>query len=279
MAAPPPPPRRIISASRRTDLPGYHADVCAARLQRLRKPVHSVFFWTRYPRALTAGPLGDLVRSCIENPFVHLTVTGLGGSRLEPNVPTTGQALAQLEPLIEALRGQPERVLWRFDPLLREVTSVELFAQLAARFGACGVRTCIISFPARMSLKGALDGQYGRFGIRRWSRAGKREHALRLAEVAARHGLELHACNQPRVVQDCDGAVRAASCISAGLAARLHPRGYPLDLPKDPGQRRNCGCAVSHDIGRYDDRCGSGCVYCYSRAGGPLPEPDPARRL
>jgi hypothetical protein len=263
-------PARIISASRRTDLPGYHAEECARRLRRLRKPVHSVFFWTRYPHALAGpGPLGELVRHAIENPFVHLTVTGLGGSRLEPNVPSTAAVLGQLDALIAALRGEPRRILWRFDPLLRGITELGTFAELAAELGGRGVRSCIVSFPAYMSLKGPLDRQYERYGISRWSRVEKREFALRLVEVATRFGLTLMACNQPRVVQDTGGAVRPAACVSAELAAALHPREIPLDLPKDPSQRRNCNCSLSHDIGRYTDRCGSGCVYCYSAAGGP----------
>jgi hypothetical protein len=264
------PVTRIISASRRTDLPGYHADACAGRLLRLRKPVHSVFFWTRYPGALCArSALGDLVREGIENPFVHLTLTGLGGTRLEPRVPPTAAALRDLDQLIDALRGQPERVLWRFDPVLKGLMTPARFAELAAAIGGRGVRTCIISFPAQLSLKGTLDEQYRPFGIERWGRADKREAALQLAEIAAHHGLELQACTQPRLVEDTAGAVKPAACISDELAARLHPRGLPLALPKDPSQRRHCRCVVSHDIGRYTDLCQSGCAYCYSKAGGP----------
>lgn len=269
---PPAPVGRLISASRRTDLPGYHADECAARILRLRKPAHSVFFWTRYPAALVArSPLGELVRSCIDNPFVHLTVTGLGGSRLEPRVPPTREVLASLDPLIDALRAEPERLIWRFDPVIKEVMSLESFSALAAEFGSRGVRTCVISFPAYLSLKGPLDQQYGRHGIERWGRADKREFAMRMAEIAQGRGLTLEACTQPKLVADTGGAIQPAACISADLARRLHPAGAPLELPKDPAQRRNCRCAVSHDIGRYADRCGSGCVYCYSRAGGPEP--------
>jgi hypothetical protein len=259
----------IISASRRTDLPGYHADECAGRLLRLRRPVHSVFFWTRYPAALVRpGPLAEVLRA-LPNPFVHLTLTGLGGTALEPRVPPTREALAALDPLITALRGQPERVLWRFDPVLREWMSLESFTLLAGELAARGIRTCIFSFPSALSLKGPLDLQYQRFGIQRWPRAEKRERALRMAEVAARHGLSLEICNQPQVVADCAGAVKPAACISAERAQRFHPRAVPLALPKDPGQRRNCNCSLSHDIGRYQDRCRSGCAYCYSSAGGP----------
>jgi hypothetical protein len=259
----------LISASRRTDLPGYHADECADRLLRLRRPVHSVFFWTRYPAALVRpGPLAEVVRA-LENPFVHLTLTGLGGSRLEPRVPPTPEVLRALDPLIAALRGQPERVLWRFDPVLPELMTPRSFARLAAELAARGVRSCFFSFPSALSLKGPLEAQYERFGIRRASRAEKRETALRMVEVAQRHGLELFCCNQPQVAEDTRGAVKPAACISAERAQRLHPRGLVLELPKDPGQRRNCNCSLSHDLGRYQDRCRSGCAYCYSSAGGP----------
>jgi len=263
----------LISASRRTDLPGFHADECARRLLALRSPVHSVFFWTRHPDGLLRpGPLQELVRLGIENPFVHLTLTGLGGTRLEPGVPETKRVIASLEPLCALLRGEPERVLWRFDPVLHEVMSPASFAELARAFAAHGIRTCIFSFPARLSLKGALDEQYARFGIERFSRAEKRETALRLLEVATRQGIALRACCQPTVVEDTSGAIQPASCISAELATRLHPRRVPIELPKDPAQRRHCTCSQSHDLGRYaTDRCGSGCVYCYSSAGGPDP--------
>jgi len=260
-------PTRIISASRRTDLPGYHADACAERLLRLRRPVHSVFFWTRYPEALVRpGLLAEVLRGGIENPFVHLTLTGLGGSALEPRVPTTAAVLHFLDPLLEALRDEPERLLWRFDPVLKEASSLATFALLADELGRRGVRTCIFSFPSQLSLKGSLDEQYRQAGLSRWSRQEKRAFVLGMAEHAARAGLTLHACNQPQVVEDAGGSVLPARCISAALAARLHPRGFPLEPCKDPSQRRNCNCDVSHDIGRYTDPCGSGCAYCYSSA-------------
>lgn len=272
-------PSRIISASRRTDLPGYHADECAERLLRLRRPVHSVFFWTRYPLPLVdGGPLSELVRVGIESPLVHLTLTGLGGTELEPAVPPTARVLAALDRLIDALRGEPRRVLWRYDPVLPGISRLETFDRLATELGGRGVRQCIYSFPAHMSLKGPLDQQYARHGITRVARADKRDISLRMAEIASRHGLALSVCNQPKVVADCCGAVLAASCISAELAVALHPRHLPLDLPKDPGQRRHCNCVTSHDIGRYSDRCGSGCVYCYSSAGGPSGDRDPLNR-
>ncbi len=262
---------RIISASRRTDLPGYHPDVCVARLRRLRKPVHSVFFWTRYPAAFTkpGAALGEMVRYAVENPFVHLTVTGLGGTPLEPHVPSTSTLIKELDGLISVFKGEPSRILWRFDPLIKEMMSVSSFASLGSQMSSRGIRTCIISFPAHLSLKGSLDDQYQRFAIKRWTRQEKRDFSLRLAESASRLGIDIRACNQPKVCEDTDGVIQPAACISAELAQRHHPQKLPLQLPKDPSQRRHCNCVVSDDIGHYADLCQSGCAYCYSSAGGP----------
>ncbi len=265
------PDARIISASRRTDLPGFHAAWLAARLRGLRVPVHSVFFWTRFPRPFVApGPLRDALQA-LENPFVHLTVTGLGGSDLEPHVPSTEQILRDLPSLIAAFRDQPERVLWRCDPIIDGRHTVAGFAALAARFAALGIRRCTISLPATRSLKGDLGPQLAAAGVVPWAPARGRDFVAALADAAAPYGVRLAACATP--VLDplvAAGVIDRAQCVSAELSSRFHPRGHGITLAKDPHQRRACTCVISYDLGSYSEhRCRAGCAYCYSSAGGP----------
>ena len=86
----------VVSASRRTDLPGFHAVWLADRLARFRRPPDAVFLWTKHPAAVARpGPLRDAVRR-LPNVLVHLTITGLGAGPLEPRVPVWREALAEL---------------------------------------------------------------------------------------------------------------------------------------------------------------------------------------
>ena len=264
---------RVISASRRTDLPGWHAEWLAARLGRLRTPVHSVFFWTRFPGAFVRpGPLRDALRA-VENPIIGITITGLGGSALEPRVPPTDEVFATLPALIDLLRGQPERIQWRCDPLIQGRHSADLVARLCERAAGFGLRRCIISLPALQSLKGDLGPQLAAAGVAPWPPGEGAAFVRQVAARAAAHGIRLAACATPvldGLIQE--SVIDRAQCISDTLAARLHPRGLPLALPKDPHQRRACACVLSEDIGSYAEHlCRSGCGYCYSKAGGPTP--------
>ena len=64
------------------------------------------------------------MRHTLDNPIVNLTITGLGGSALEPGVPTTRDMLRDLPALAAAFHDQSFRIRWRFDPLLKDISSL-----------------------------------------------------------------------------------------------------------------------------------------------------------
>lgn len=55
--------------------------------------------------------------------------------------------------------------------------------------------------------------------------------------------------------------VKKSSCIDKNLIEEII--GYKLDVKKDSGQRENCGCVKSLEIGIYNT-CIHGCAYCYA---------------
>ncbi|MBI4495712.1 MAG: DUF1848 family protein, partial [Deltaproteobacteria bacterium] len=142
----------VISASRRTDLAACFPEVLFSRLQEFsRETVHSVVIWTKNPRNLMApGPLRELLKEHGQI-YVHLTITGMGGSEFEPHVPPWQEVAAMAGPLI-ALIGGPQRLCWRFDPILevrgggRSFSNFSLFPSLAETLALWGIQDCRVSW-------------------------------------------------------------------------------------------------------------------------------------
>lgn len=266
----------ILSASRRCDLPGFYADACRDRIRRkiarLRtRYLYGVVFWTRHARPfLKGGALHELVLHELDNPVINLTVTGLGGSFLEPGVPSTREMLDTLPELVAAFHNEPYRIRWRFDPLLKGFSSIKTFLKIAEKAASLKIPTCTFSFPSYFSLKGDLTPQFNRAGIPRWERLEKIEFLKEMTNIATSLNIRLLSCAQPENL-DINPHIEEAQCIPRDVLEQGRSDRRPLALKKDVSQRSKCRCIQSEDIGDYEtDRCLGGCVYCYSKAGGPL---------
>lgn len=232
--------------------------------------LYGVVFWTRFPHHLLSDPLYTLIQKRLDNVVVNLTLTGLGASRFEPRAPRTEKVLETL-PALVALLGHPARVRWRFDPLLYGVSRVETFDRIGRRMAALSIDTCTFSFPAKRSLRGALAAQYRSAGIKPWpNRAAQRAFLQKLARCARTLSIRLLSCAQPANLT-LDPWIEPAQCIPLEVLRDLHPAGLDYPAHKDRVQRRHCLCPHSADLGDYaNHRCRTGCVYCYSPAGGPF---------
>lgn len=277
--------RNIISASRRTDLarcfPADLAAWLAAGRVTVRNPfngrereidvrpeaVHTLVLWSKdYSRVLADehGLRTLLLR--YEQIFFHFTVTGLGGGPIEPGVLKPEEACRQFKPLAE-LAGDSRRVTWRFDPILfwregrRAAGNLAAFDRIAEAAAAAGLRRVTVSL-CHWYVKAKARAQ--RCGLRYLvpTPGRVRELAAWLRAHADRRGLEIQACCCPELAQ---AALPAGRCIDGPLLAALHPRHWPALGSKDAGQRKDCGCTTSTDIGDYRLSCPQGCVYCYAR--------------
>jgi len=180
-----------------------------------------------------------------------------------------------------AVRIGPERVVWRFDPLILTscVIPEVLLDRIAWLSGMLrgSTRKLVISF---------ADIERYRSVRRRLSRsnAGAREFmpeemdefAARLVECNKALELELSACAEDSELAGiaksrCIDGHLLASCFSddgelmAFLGGgTLFPGDGPVSFAlKHRGQRKACGCIVSKDIGAYGT-CAHGCLYCYA---------------
>jgi hypothetical protein len=273
--------RQVISASRRTDIPMRYPDWLATAIQqgfvdvpqpyngRVRRvslrpeDVHTIVLWSKDMRPVLADTAG--VRRALsryEQIFCHLTITGLGGTPLEPNIAPWREVAAQLPGLVGFV-GDPRRITVRLDPIVHwydggEVRSNLPLAEPILRTVAESEITAV-----RISLATLYAKVRKRSGWRWYDPlpAEREEIVGRLVELAQALGLTIYACSQSDLSQA--GAL-PSKCIDGELLRALHPQRLPAATAKDPGQRAECGCTPSVDIGSYLMRCPNGCRYCYA---------------
>jgi hypothetical protein len=270
---------RVISASRRVELVACYPEVLARALRRKCPPdtTHTVVLWSKDPRnLLRPGPLRDAL-AMYRQLYLHLTVTGMGGSFLEPRVLPQAEALALLPELVRFL-GTARRIRVRFDPIVHIIfpngdrfTNLSSFEEIARAAAAAGVPAVTTSWMA--SYRKVRD-RLVRRGLKAEPVSDDRwlEEAVYLRGVSARHGLLLEGC--------CVAGWPQGRCIDGALLGRLHPDGETAPTARAKGQREFCGCTESYDVGWYVS-CLHGCLYCYASPAealeARLQEPGPIR--
>ncbi len=260
----------IVSASRRTDVPAFHADWFSACLSRgtaevrnpysgrpaavslARERVAAFVFWTRDPRPFFPV-LSRLEREGFRSVF-HVTVTGLP-PEIEPSVPPFAEAVAAFRSLSGAVG--PRRVLWRFDPILPGESASALVARFdrvsAALSGLSSRCTVSLAHPYRKSLRATRHLP----GI--WEPSDSlRAGVETIAAIGRARGFAMLSCCAPRLA---GWGIPPGACVDGSYLQRLYPG---AEIPASPSPvRQGCLCGSSRDIGSYRT-CRHGCLYCYA---------------
>jgi DNA repair photolyase len=254
--------KKLISASRRTELVAHYPDYLAERLERLDpEQVHTVVLWTKDPTNILAhARLREALRR-VGQVFLQWTITGLGGTCLEPNVPPASAQLGLLDDIAWSV-GSAKRIHWRFDPLVaairqsQRVTNLDhdLFRSMAEPMAKAGVPAVHTSFVC-LYRKVARRLQETGLEFEDHPPAERQEFLSELEKLAGELEMRLMTCCEP-------GRPRQ-KCIDGELLMELHPSGEPCLTDRAKGQRELCGCTVSLDVGRYLP-CPNQCVYCYA---------------
>ena len=263
----------IISASRRTDIPAYYSSWFLNRIKDgfvyVRNPmnyhriskislspdvVDGIVFWTKNPTPMLAR-LDELK----EYPFYFQFTLTAYANDVEVSRPSKNDVLI---PAFQRLADKigPERVIWRYDPILINKTytkdcHIEYFEKLAKRLAGYTGK-CTISFidMYRNTVSHAREME-----LTEVSEQCQNEMAKALADIAHGYGLCMEACAEP--IDFSQYGIGRARCIDDTLLQSIS--GYPLKIEKDRNQRKECGCVSSIDIGMYNT-CKNGCRYCYA---------------
>lgn len=265
----------IVSASRRTDIPAFYVEWLLGRLREgyalavnpmnprqarrvslLPEDVDALVFWSKNPRPLLAE------RGALSGYAYYLQFTlNAYGPEVEPGLPGLEERIGTLLRWAEAVG--PDRVIWRYDPILLSEAypaafHLERFENLAGILRGA-VRQVTVSF---MDDYAKIRRRVAALGARCPSAGEIPALAAPLAQIARAHGLRIAACAEPFDLSGC--GIGRARCVDGELIAAIggkEPKAGP-----DPNQRPGCGCLASVDIGAYNC-CVHGCAYCYANAG------------
>jgi len=257
----------IISASRRTDIPALYPEWFMNRLREKyvmvpnpynRKKVSKIrltpdvvdciAFWSKNPEPLV--PYLREIDKMGYDYYFQMTITDYGED-LEPGVPGMEESMATF--LLLSEKVGKDRIDWRFDPIvLTEKYSLDYHAEkfeTMCQWLHNATERCVISF---------MDS-YGKDSYPELEPEEMEEAAERLSGIAAKYGLPLYTCAEK--IDLSRYGIRHGACIDKDRIGKL--LGYRLDVKKAPGQRAQCRCVDSIDIGMYNT-CINGCRYCYA---------------
>lgn len=228
---------------------------------------HTVVLWTKNPTNLLAH---DALRQVSRRYalYIHFTITGMGGTILEPNVPPWREMTSLLGDLVEFVRN-PARIRIRFDPIVHlrladgtTFCNLDDFDSIAAEVQRHGIADFSISWMDAYKKVVSRLRKHDVADIPISNDEYKNELNL-IKGKASQYSIRLHGC--------CVPGMPVSRCIDGELLSRLHPDKLPCSTGKAKGQRAACGCTESFDIGWYNP-CPHGCLYCYANPA-PMPEP------
>jgi len=233
------------------------------------RTVLGVHLWTHSPTRFARNPvLLPLLHTLRERGIpvaLQVTVTGLGGTPVEPGVEPTTEALDCLESILERTLLAPERICLRIDPLQawrgqgRLITNEDRVDVILQRAYAIGIRRVRVSMIALSRYQAKILPRARKRGLQ--SAAVDRHEIGRCLRSWIQKGLDVRSCA-------CDLAtdgVPPGACFDFAWVT-----GHPPAGPRKPVAARNqCLCFVPEAVLLWKvprrSACAGACLACYAQ--------------
>jgi len=292
----------IISASRSTDIPAFYAEWFMNRFRQgyvkwinpfNQRPQYVSFkntkvivFWSKNPKPLIQYL--DELDQCGVSYYFHFTLNDYEKETFEPGVPPIAERIETFKALSKKI-GR-ERVIWRFDPLI--LTNEMNVERLLNKIEGVGKQIApyttklVFSFADIIAYR-KVHNNMNRYGIK--YQEFTKDHMILAAKgisalckgwkIAAstcaepldlsQFGIDHNKCiDEELILQITNRSEHVCNLFGIEVAVQgdlfTSPNNRTIKL-KDIGQRAECGCVFSKDIGQYNT-CPHLCVYCYANA-------------
>lgn len=262
---------KIISVSRRTDIPAFFGEWFMngikrgyvdsinpfnrkydSRISLLPEDVIGFVFWTK-----NAKPFMKYLNSLDEkgfNYYFQYTLTSYD-NRLEKNVPRKSDFLINNFIDLSKKIGK-EKVIWRYDPILLSDQYTKeyhyMYFDKLANILSSYTNKVIFSFVDDYR---KTKRKFSHLNVKEITENDMLEMTKMLKEIADRYNLKIETCSEEIELKNL--GVAHGKCIDDQF---FKPKSI---LKKDKGQRKECGCVESIDVGA-NSTCSHHCIYCYA---------------
>lgn len=198
----------------------------------------------------------QLMNALLENShkiIFHCTVTGYGGTKMEPNVPTPFEVYDGVSALIK--KGFPvKQIVLRTDPIIPTLKGIKRVEKVWETFADLGIKRCRYSvLDMYPHVKERFIATYGTTPYDSFTAPTNMLEWVKSTVIAHNSMYEFESCaeNLPEQV----------GCISEKDFKTL---GMTFASPIDGYQRKGCLCVAGKtELLNSRKRCPSGCIYCY----------------
>lgn len=209
-----------------------------------------------------------LIDKIVENKekiILHCTVTGMGGSKIEPLVPKKEWSYQQVKKLID--KGFPvKQIVLRVDPIVPTEKGIETAIDVINLFMDLGIKRVRISFlDMYKHVKERFNNEkvklpYNTFHATDVSRLNALQMII---NVTVRNNIDLEICGEPNIG---DMYLKTTPCLSQkdvdilGLTDKI-------TLIGNKEARTHCGCSENKTelIKDKPHQCNNKCLYCFWR--------------
>lgn len=274
----------IISASRRSDIPAFYMNYMIEHMTEGKicvqnprnntnsyvslKPedVKCFVWWSKnYSNWINKYEANKPLFNQYKHVF-NFTINGYDA--LESGVTCSlEQRLQQLDYLAKTFGSNT--IKYRFDPIVfyknigndEELNNLENFELIMQSLQKSGVTNCQFAFclpyknvVRRMKKKGKILVE---LSIER-----QKQILDDLITICDKNGVELFSCCNSQL-NGYRNKIKQSACIDKRQIENIIGSQL-IKKRKDTGQRSECGCVQSRDIGSYKMNCGHSCDYCYA---------------
>ncbi|MCD6595492.1 DUF1848 domain-containing protein [bacterium] len=269
--------RQIISASRRTDIPSFYAKWFIERIHKnyvlVRNPfnrnrvkkvslapndVDAIVFWTRDGSPMLPF-LDELAKEY--DIFFLWTITGYSApmEQYPVNIEHSIERFQQFSDKIGS-----DRMALRYDPIIitdeyNPARHIEIFDKISSQSKGYTSRVIVSLMTPYSSALRRMKNAGINLETDLLENRDVRNMLKEIAEIAESNGQRIQACSMGSELAQF--GIPDGACIDSDWISKS--TGRALSHLKDSGQRKNCLCTKSVDIGAYDT-CPRGCVYCYA---------------